>query len=113
MFDLLLALVAAVCTFFRCRADTALEVLALRQQLATLKPKCPTAVLESARSGVLDPAATGLAPMEGGFDHREARDRGRLASDGVPSLVALALLALLWSGQTDQRHQECHSANGG
>jgi hypothetical protein len=41
VFDLLLALLAAVGVFFRRRADTSLEILALRQQLAVLKRKRP------------------------------------------------------------------------
>ena len=41
MIDLLLALVAAGRVFLRARADTALEVLALRQQVAVLKRKRP------------------------------------------------------------------------
>jgi putative transposase len=41
VFDLLIALLAAVCAFFRRRADTSLEILALRQQLAVLKRKRP------------------------------------------------------------------------
>jgi hypothetical protein len=39
--DLLLAFIAAVAVFFRGRTDTALEVLALRQQVAVLKKKTP------------------------------------------------------------------------
>jgi hypothetical protein len=39
MLDLLLALLAAGRVFFRSRTDTALEVLALRQQVAVLKRK--------------------------------------------------------------------------
>ena len=39
MIDLLLALLAAAPAFFRERTDTALEVFALRQQLAVLKRK--------------------------------------------------------------------------
>src|SRR3954451_15333650 len=38
---LLLSLIAAACVFFRSRADIALEVLALRQQVAVLKRKRP------------------------------------------------------------------------
>ena len=37
MLDLLLALLAAGRVFFRSRTDTALEVFALRQQVAVLK----------------------------------------------------------------------------
>ena len=45
--DLILSLVAAVRVFFRGRTDTALEVLALRQQLAVLQRKRPRAPLNS------------------------------------------------------------------
>lgn len=45
MFDLLLALAAAGRVFFCSRADTALEVLALRQQVAMLKRKHPRPAL--------------------------------------------------------------------
>src|SRR3982750_2130590 len=41
MLDLLLALLAAGRVFFRSRTDTALEVLALRQQVAVLRRKHP------------------------------------------------------------------------
>jgi len=39
MLDLITAFVAAIGIFFRCRLDTALELLALRQQVAVLKRK--------------------------------------------------------------------------
>ena len=39
MLDVLLALNAAVATFFRSSTDTAFEVLALRRQVAVLKRK--------------------------------------------------------------------------
>ena len=45
MIDFLLALLAAGRSLFRTRADTALEVLALRQQLAVLKRKRPRPAL--------------------------------------------------------------------
>ena len=41
MLDFFLAFLAALRVFFRSRADTALEVLALRQQVAVLKRKRP------------------------------------------------------------------------
>ena len=41
MLDLIAALLAAIRVFFRSRLDTALEVLALRQQVAVLKRKRP------------------------------------------------------------------------
>ena len=45
MLDLLLAVLAAGRVFFRGRTDTALEVLALRQQVAVLKRKHPRPAL--------------------------------------------------------------------
>jgi hypothetical protein len=42
-----LSLLAAIRVFFRSRSDTALEVLALRQQLAVLKRKRPRPPLNS------------------------------------------------------------------
>jgi putative transposase len=47
MADLILALLAALRVFFRSRSDTALEVLALRQQVAVLKRKRPRPPLNS------------------------------------------------------------------
>ncbi len=47
MFDFTLALLAAVRVFFRTRSDAALEVLALRQQVAVLKRKRPRPRLNS------------------------------------------------------------------
>lgn len=47
MLESLLSLIAAVRVFFRNRSDTALEVLALRQQLAVLKRKRPRPPLNS------------------------------------------------------------------
>jgi transposase InsO family protein len=47
VFDLVLALLAAAPAFFRNRADNALEILALRQQVAVLKRKRPRLPLNS------------------------------------------------------------------
>jgi hypothetical protein len=43
--DVVLALIAAVRVFFRSRTDTALVVLALRQQVSVLKRKHPRPTL--------------------------------------------------------------------
>jgi transposase InsO family protein len=48
MVEFILALLAAVRVFFRSRSDLALEVLALRQQVAVLKRKCPRPNLSAA-----------------------------------------------------------------
>jgi hypothetical protein len=45
--DFILSFIAAIRTFFRSRSDTALEVLALRQQVAVLKRKRPRPPLNS------------------------------------------------------------------
>jgi hypothetical protein len=45
--EILLSLLAAIRVFFRSRSDTALEVLALRQQVAVLKRKRPRPKLNS------------------------------------------------------------------
>jgi hypothetical protein len=45
--EILLSLLAAVLVFCRSRSDTALEVLALRQQVAVLKRKRPRPKLNS------------------------------------------------------------------
>src|SRR5260370_41631519 len=45
MLDFLLAVLAVVRVFFRSRADTSLEILALRQQVAVLKRQRPRPTL--------------------------------------------------------------------
>ena len=45
--EFFLSLLAAVGVFFRSRSDTALELLALRQQVAVLKRKRPRPTLNS------------------------------------------------------------------
>ena len=47
MLESILSFIAGVTVFFRSRSDTALEVLALRQQVAVLKRKRPRPVLNS------------------------------------------------------------------
>ena len=47
MLDFVLAVLAGLCAFFRSRADLALEILALRQQVAVFKRKRPRPSLNS------------------------------------------------------------------
>ena len=47
MVQLFLAVLGALRVFFRCRSDTALEILALRQQVAVLKRQRPRPPLNS------------------------------------------------------------------
>ena len=85
MLDLLLALLAAGRVFFRSRADTALEVLALRQQVAVLKRKHPRPAVNRFDRGVVDMAPTSLASVEGCSDHCEA---ARPSSAGIAQVSA-------------------------
>jgi hypothetical protein len=45
--EFILSILAVIRVFFRSRSDTALEVLALRQQVAVLKRKRPRPTLNS------------------------------------------------------------------
>ena len=45
--EFILSILAVVRVFFRCRTDTALEILALRQQVAVLKRQRPRPTLNS------------------------------------------------------------------
>jgi len=69
--------------FFRGRHDTAIEILALRQQLAVLKRKPAVAALEFVRSDVLDDAMPRLAAVGRGPGRGETRNGTRLAPRGI------------------------------
>jgi hypothetical protein len=80
---------------FRSRVDTALEILALRQQLET---QATATGAESPRPCVPDASATAVAAMEGRSTDRETPNRGRLAprriailGAGVPDLAVVGL----------------------
>ena len=99
MFQFVLSLLAAVRVFFSTRRDTALEVLALRQQLAVLKRKRPRPPLNSldrlvwtVSTGINDRSSTGFvvekSPRSGGPRTQPRRptgadfdDRGDRAAD--------------------------------
>ena len=102
MVDFTLALLAALRVFFRSRGDLGLEILALRQQVAALKRKRPRPVLNSLDRLFWTTLRQLLVALERRPDYREARDRHRLASRRIPSLLALALPASRWSAE-DQR----------
>ena len=94
MLEFVLSTLAVIRVFFRSRSDTALEILALRQQLAVLKP--PTAASMLSGSPVLDHTATVLVALGRSPRHRQAQHRCRLASNRIPALLALALSPGLW-----------------
>ena len=62
--EIILSLIVAIRVFFRSRSDTALEVLALRQQIAVLKRKRPRATIERLGPTVLDDTPPLLAPLD-------------------------------------------------
>ena len=64
MLDFLLAVLAAVRVFVRSRSDTALEVLALRQQVAVLKRQRPRPTLTIASTASSGPAS-GICGRDG------------------------------------------------
>ena len=88
-----LSLLAAIRVFFRSRSDTALEVLALRQQVAVLKRKRPRPHLNCSGSAVLDYTAAALVSLGRSSRYRQVQDRRRLASRGLPLVLALAFPA--------------------
>jgi hypothetical protein len=73
--EFILSMLAVVRVFWQSRSDTALEVLALRQQVAVLKRKRPRPVLNSWGPTVLDDAPPPLVTLERRARDREARDR--------------------------------------
>jgi hypothetical protein len=80
MLDFLLAVLAAVRVFVRSRSDTALEVLALRQQVAVLKRQRPR------------PTLTRLDRFFWtSLRHLCPDDRGPVASSWLSPLLALAI----------------------
>jgi hypothetical protein len=63
VFQSIPAFISALRVFFRSRSDTALEVLALRQQVAVLKSKRPRPTLNRLRQTFLDQPAPLLAAV--------------------------------------------------
>ena len=96
MLQFILALLAAVRVFFRSRNDTALEVLALRQQIVLLEPETTTAAVESVGSAILDYPAPHLVPVGRGPGSSETGDRRRLAPGGISALLEVAIASTRW-----------------
>jgi putative transposase len=90
MAQFLLTILAAFRAFFRTRGDTALEILALRQQVAVLKRKRPRPPLKACDRLFW----TTLRRIWPGWAqspiHCQTRDRGRLASRRLSPVLALA-----------------------
>ena len=90
------AFIAAVGALFRSRVDIALEVLALRQQVAVLKTPTTSTAADVLRSILLEHAAAGVATMVRCPGNRQARNCDRMASCRFPPLLALAITATWW-----------------
>jgi hypothetical protein len=83
--------VVAIRVFFRSRSDTALEVLALRQQLAVLKRKRPRPTLNSLDRFFWTTLRQCWSRWTAVLVLVKTRHRHRLAPRRVPSLLALAI----------------------
>ena len=64
MLEIILSFLTAIRVFFRSRSDTALEVLALRQQVAVLKRKRPRPKLNSLDRLLLDDSPPVLVSLD-------------------------------------------------
>ena len=88
MIEFILSVLAIIRVFLRSRCRTALEILALRQQVAVLKRKRPRPPLNAIDR--LERVSPPLVALEWGSHHRQARDGRRLAPRRLPPLLALA-----------------------
>ena len=60
--DFILSLFAVIRVFLHNRSDTALEILALRQQVAVLKRKHPRSMLNTAGPNAMNGSGSALSP---------------------------------------------------
>jgi hypothetical protein len=101
MLPFVLALIAAARVFFQSRTDIAVEVLALRQQVAVLKRRRSRPQLRSL-DPILDGPAGDLVSLEGCALHGQAGNGRWLASGWISALLALEISAA-WRPAEDQR----------
>ena len=83
MIEIILSFLVAIRAFFRSRSDTALEVLALRQQLAVLKTETVAAKIELLGPTLLDGSPAVLVPVDRRSGSRETRHRDSLLDSAV------------------------------
>jgi hypothetical protein len=94
-------LVTAVRVFFLCRTDLALEILALRQQVAVLKRRCPRQA-EPDGQAVLERVTQCRVPLGRGAAGREAGDSGGFLQNltkSSPRLWGAILATRFFSGE--------------
>ena len=94
MFEFILSMLAVFRVFLHSRGDTALEVLALRQQVAVLKRKRPRPVLNSLDRLFWTMLCRFWPRWKRPPRDREAGDRRRLAPRRFPALLALVFSSL-------------------
>src|SRR5262249_53665843 len=111
--ELVLSILFAMRVFFQDRADVALEVLALRQQLAVLKRKATAASSERPGPALLDYPVALLAPLDGCPRDCQIQDRRRLASGWFPSLLALAFSSARWPAEDHRGDSSLDPPDGG
>src|SRR5215472_1970334 len=111
--EFILSILSALRVFFRSRCDTALEVLALRQQVAVLKRKRPRPTLNSLDRLFLDVTLPLLVPLGRRSRPRQARNRRRLAPRGFPALLALAIPPAGQSPEDRRRGSRLDPTSGG
>jgi hypothetical protein len=103
--DLISAFLAAIRVFFRSRVDTSLEVLALTEAAASRA--------ERPRPLLLDHSAEHMAAMVGCSGDCETGDGGRMASGGLPLVLALEIAATLRPAEVLRGDSDSHPPHGG
>ena len=99
MLQFIRALLAAVRVFFRSRNDTALEILALRQQLVLLKRKRPRPRLNRL-DRLFWIILQLLVPVGRGPGSSETGDSRRLAPGWISALLEVAIASTRWQTES-------------
>jgi hypothetical protein len=107
-----LSVLAAIRVFFRSRGDTALEILALRQPGRSPQTEAAAAASKLSGSAVLDYSAAVLVSLGRSPRHRQVQDRRRLASRGLPLVLALAFPAARRSAKDHRGDSTAHPSDG-
>ena len=110
MFEFILALLTSVRVFFRSRSETALEILALRQQIVVLKRKRPRPRLNQFDRLfwiILRCVWSRWTEVSG-----QTRDSRRLASGGISTLLEVAIASTCWPTESYCRNSGTHPPAG-
>jgi hypothetical protein len=99
-----------IAALFRSRSKQAIVALALRQQLATFADKGRRPRICPGRPGLLGPSLPSMVGVERNPGHRPARNRGSLASQGLPAVLAIHFEARSWTTSNSGRSAGSHSS---